>query len=636
MHRSTPPSILLFLFFSLTAQITLATEQQTIDSLKQALAEQKVRGEAIHATLYELGVEYYYEGAYSQAFENLEKALLELETSQDALWSAKILHRLGQAYLATDQYVLAIEHFLESAEFNEELERFDALATNYNQISLAFIRQRDYEQAIQFTRQAISVLSDKSDYKKVLAQTLNNLGLHFNNLGTYDSAIYYHKKAGAIYDSLGFPGEKGKAYNNVSNSYREKKDFKKALEYSLEALKLKEAAGNHLSQVFSLLLLADIYNDMNQPLKAIEFAERGLELSETHQFADRKRVALLRLSVSYELVRNYQQAHIYHKQYTLMQDSIFDQRRYRQIAALTKRYDLEKKEQQLALQASQLENQEAKIKQQRTVTLSLLAIGVLLLAITSMLILLIWSKNQRNRVISKQNIQLNELNKTKDKFFGIIAHDIRGPIIALQSVASQISFYLKKQNTEKLIDVAQQVSDTSSRLNDLLDNLLSWALLQMENVPYNPDAVNLKAVTEENLRLFHGMASNKNINLTSDIENDLFVIADEKALHAILRNLISNAIKFTKPGGNISVDAEIGNKAFVKINDTGTGMPSEKLADLFTIGNKSDVGTDGEKGTGLGLVLCKELVELNHGKIEVNSTVGKGSKFTFDLPLAAA
>ncbi|WP_273445412.1 sensor histidine kinase [Neolewinella agarilytica] len=240
------------------------------------------------------------------------------------------------------------------------------------------------------------------------------------------------------------------------------------------------------------------------------------------------------------------------------------------------------------------------------------------------------------RQIEAQNLQLQQLNATKDKFFGIIAHDIRSPIVALNGVGEQMSYYLEKGKTDKLERLADRVDGTAKRLSGLLDNLLNWALLQQGVIPYHPKAINITDAGNEIFEMFRSNAEVKNISLRLEVEEGLKVHADEAALQTILRNLVSNAIKFTPEGGSVSIGTESqGDKVFITVNDTGTGISAEKMKQLFTLEKTSEPGTAGEKGTGLGLTLVKELAELNKGSLAVSSEPLRGSEFRVGLPMAA-
>jgi signal transduction histidine kinase len=236
--------------------------------------------------------------------------------------------------------------------------------------------------------------------------------------------------------------------------------------------------------------------------------------------------------------------------------------------------------------------------------------------------------------LETQNLQLTQLNDTKDRFFGIIAHDIRGPITSLDGIGEQMSYYLKKNNTERLNLLTSQVDKTSKKLTNLLDNLLNWALMQKGTIPYTPQSLDLEEVVQENIELYAEVAAMKNIQLQNKVEKGTLAYADMSAVTTIIRNLVNNAVKFTTDGDTISINTKSEKgKIFIEINDTGTGISANKLEKIFLLNTERKQGTSGEKGSGLGLLLCKDLVKLNKGTIKAVSELGKGSTFIFSLPI---
>ena len=265
---------------------------------------------------------------------------------------------------------------------------------------------------------------------------------------------------------------------------------------------------------------------------------------------------------------------------------------------------------------------------------------ILAIALLGMLLIGAYLFNQLRKTkkqIESQNGQLQQLNATKDKFFGIIAHDIRSPIVALEGVGEQMEYYLKNNKPEKLERLAKRIDTTAKRLSSLLDNLLNWALLQQGVIPYHPKALNIKETGEQIFQMFQDNAEAKRITLDLQVEEHLTIHADESALNTILRNLVSNAIKFTPEGGKVSLSTETkDDQVFICINDTGTGISAAQLSNLFTLEKASEKGTAGEKGTGLGLTLVKELTELNKGTIKVISELQRGTQFLLGLPATSA
>lgn len=230
--------------------------------------------------------------------------------------------------------------------------------------------------------------------------------------------------------------------------------------------------------------------------------------------------------------------------------------------------------------------------------------------------------------------QLKELNATKDKFFSIIAHDLKGPIAAVQQSTEFIVDSYDDFEKEVFLDLLKDLNVSSKNLMRLLQNLLSWARAQTGRLSYNPEPFQLKHISQNVLELLEQTAKSKEIDLVNDIPDNLTVFADEQMIHTVFRNLVNNAIKYTKPGGCITLSAEQKNKnIMVSVKDTGIGIPTEHIDKLFRIDEEyTTLGTNEERGTGLGLILCKSFIEVNKGQIDVTSELEKGTQFTFTLP----
>jgi len=241
---------------------------------------------------------------------------------------------------------------------------------------------------------------------------------------------------------------------------------------------------------------------------------------------------------------------------------------------------------------------------------------------------------QQNIAIANQNQELEKLNVTKDHLFSILGHDLRKPAIAFRGISKKVNFLLKKEQYDTLSKFGDEIENEATSLIQLTDNLLNWALSQKDALSYQPMAMNGNELANEITELYKNAAVQKKIEIKQKIEKDLKVFADPNAIHTILRNLIDNAIKFTNEGGLVTLEMkDLTNETEIKISDTGVGIPNSKLQSIFELrDNKSEKGTAGEKGTGLGLHLVKELVTTNKGTIEVESEIENGTVFTIRLP----
>ncbi|MDM8523549.1 hybrid sensor histidine kinase/response regulator [Desulfococcaceae bacterium HSG8] len=246
--------------------------------------------------------------------------------------------------------------------------------------------------------------------------------------------------------------------------------------------------------------------------------------------------------------------------------------------------------------------------------------------------------------IQHQKKELAELNALKDKFFSIISHDMKNIFFHLMGSADLLAMKILDFNYDKVEKDAENIHASLQNAYRLMENLLKWSMLQTETTNFDPRNFDLRNIAMNNILFFMQNAKQKDISLSHTIQTDIPVHANPDMVDTILRNLISNAIKFTQSGGEVLVsarfskdttdtDEEWNEQVEVAVTDTGVGISKENIRKLFRIDKKyKKTGTSGERGTGLGLILCKELVEKNNGRIWVESEAGKGTKFWFTLP----
>ena len=242
---------------------------------------------------------------------------------------------------------------------------------------------------------------------------------------------------------------------------------------------------------------------------------------------------------------------------------------------------------------------------------------------------------QQKGDLEQQTKSLQELNETKDRFFSIISHDLKSPFNALLGLTELLQLERKDMSDAELGKLIDLINQSSEQAYNLVLNLLEWSRSQTNEIEFKPIQLNLTKLVYENVEFVKTPATNKGINIL--IENKLeenYVFADQNMINTVIRNLISNAIKYTE-NGEIRIKTDCSTTdCKLSISDTGIGISKESMKKLFdTNNNILAAGTKGEKGTGLGLVLCKEFIEKNQGELFVESTVNKGSTFSFSLPL---
>ncbi|HEX2865822.1 MAG TPA: PAS domain-containing sensor histidine kinase [Ignavibacteriales bacterium] len=235
----------------------------------------------------------------------------------------------------------------------------------------------------------------------------------------------------------------------------------------------------------------------------------------------------------------------------------------------------------------------------------------------------------------KNEKELKQLNESKDKFFSIIAHDLKGPFTSVLGFSEFLQNYIDELGKEDIKNFSANIYKSAKAIFNLLENLLQWSRLQSGRMEFNPGRINLNELIEENVIIYQASSLKKNIGMDFNAGREIYVNGDRNMVDAVLRNILSNSVKFTNPGGTIKIEANTHQgHAVVAVKDNGIGISKANLEKLFVLGESPlTLGTNNEKGTGLGLLLCNEFIKKNKGTINVESRIGEGTLFTFTLPL---
>jgi len=241
---------------------------------------------------------------------------------------------------------------------------------------------------------------------------------------------------------------------------------------------------------------------------------------------------------------------------------------------------------------------------------------------------------QINIQLEESEAKLKESNATKDKFFSIIGHDLKNPLFVIQSMSEILETEFDEITPEERLEFIRAIRESSKNAFSLLEDLLHWARCQTGRIDYNPEPVHLKQLAAKCISLLEAHAIKKNIHLINAVDATHILLADKFMVETVIRNLTSNALKFTPEGGTVKINSKpVDDFIQISVEDTGIGLSESDKQKLFRIDVKnSEIGRSKEKGTGLGLILCKEFVEKHGGKIWVESELGKGSQFIFTIP----
>ena len=244
------------------------------------------------------------------------------------------------------------------------------------------------------------------------------------------------------------------------------------------------------------------------------------------------------------------------------------------------------------------------------------------------------ARTKANLHLSEKYQEIKKLNYAKDTIFSIISHDVRGPIGTIKSFIDILLTNNSELDKTKLLEYLTLINHQSSSVYDTINNLLEWSNNQKDNIHYEPMHQCVNVAVENNIELLTGIAHQKKVNISNKIPSNAFAFFDSDLISTVIRNLISNAIKFTPKNGTVTINAEITDKIVtVSVSDTGVGIHPERIHSIFDKSTyESTYGTDSEKGSGLGLKICQDFIEKHNEKIWVESHIDKGSIFKFTLP----
>ncbi|MEQ9297264.1 MAG: tetratricopeptide repeat protein [Cyclobacteriaceae bacterium] len=543
----------------------------------------------------------------------------------------------------------ALIYFFRNLKMSDPTNRYEEYLSALNEIGRLYLYMNDFENSKKYFEEEIAVATEHDEEHGINAGYLN-LGCVYYEMGDFDTALELINKSYQYGIQVQDTSFQYNSLGNLAGLYFEKKDTEKAIDLQKKGLAFEIALDDKVAMIDSYANLALFHGTLTDRHQAIEYYEKSLSIGLELNVVD-KIISTYDVGIEiYDSWGDYQKA----LEISLLRYDLYDEalnlKRNNQVAEMREKYETQKKEVDIINLRKDNTLAELTIEKEKDKNLILIIVSlfVALVLIFVIFIYLQASKRkketeQRNELITDINKKLSRsqdalivANKTRDKFFALIAHDLRGPISSFQGIGRMIAYTLKKGRSENTLELIKSVDESANRINSLLDNLLKWALSQTGTLPFRPQPLDLNMALQDTLEMYEHSFSAKNITLESDMPNELWVYADHNSVSTVMRNLLGNAQKFTPDGGHVQLEGKIVNQyAEVTVTDNGVGIPPEKLAHIFNLDHqKSTMGTHGEKGTGLGLMLCEEFIAKNGGEITIQSQVGQGTSITFSLPLA--
>lgn len=569
---------------------------------------------------------------------------------RNKLYDIEFYLLLSRAYLLDNMADKSLSYGLQAMTIAKDIKNEKLIAKSAESVgNVYYFLLKDSKKSISYyTINANYYLNNEPE---VAAGILSNLGNNYYQNEQYDEALKLYQESFAINQQNQDIHGMGYSADNMGLAYRRKKEFIKAHKYFEQGFSYRLAIKGKSEIINSLNHLALSELHFNHFDRALEYGNENLKLSKELNNYDLIVEALETLVKIREKEINYKEIVLLQEQIINYHDSLSLQRNEIKAKEIAATEEFLQAEQENELLKNENLYQSTKLNFQNTV---IWITGVAGILVFIFLLIALWERQkqvaakqkiqQKNSIIetaqlqlSIQNKELVRLNAVQNQLFSIIGHDLKSPIASLLGILGLINS--KNISQAEFLQITEILAKNVENVNLLLDNLLAWSVLQQNGSVTNPQYLNLKSSVEFTIALYQEQAKNKAIQLILTIPQALEVYIDEHHLQFVLRNLVANAIKFTKPNGTISINTQsefLENQKFVRIciTDTGVGMSETQLATLFgTKANFSTEGTAGEKGTGLGLKFCKDFIQANNGTLTVESIVGKGSTFCVRLPM---
>ena len=501
----------------------------------------------------------------------------DLQTGDDDRLSSS-LNNLATLYLGNRQPEMAEKYILRAIEIEQQLDRPRKLATRFGIASEIYTALGQYEKAVEMGEKAYR-LDIEGERELQAAKRLSQIAAAYEGWNKIDQAETYIRQAIGLLQKHNEQVSLTISYNLLGRVLRQKRAFHEAQTSLLKAAAMAEQTKNSIQLLKAYDELAELL-EPDLPREALNYKKR-----------------------SYDLQRK-----------------IFREESERQMNNFSVQYETAEKELHIQKQQSEIEQ----TKQHRT----LFAVStVFALLLCGMLYLLLRQRHKRNR-------QLAESNATKDKLFSIISHDLKAPVIAQKATLDALIANYNAYETDALLDYLERFRMASESQMELLQNLLSWAQVQTGRAKFSPLPFDITQTIVETADLYAISAENKNIRITTEMPERCYVIGDRGMIATVLRNLINNAVKFSHPDSEIHISlVSKRTSVLISVKDSGTGMTEAQVETIRggAVSGISSAGTQGEKGSGLGLIICKDFLRRNGSRLVIESRKGEGTRMSFEL-----
>jgi len=568
---------------------------------------------------------------------------------------ARSLVNIGFVYDRSDKKTQAVNCYEEALKIFRKLDYKKGINQCITNLGAIYFDLKEYKSADNYFQQVLDNVQETPSTQLALGNALFCLAGSRWRLGDYKKSMELYKKSLAIQEKIG--DINGLALTNwgMSQLFVDRKEYKKAISYLDIAITNNKKLKNSYQECAMLLTLTDAYLGLKDYDKADETANLALTRAKETDSKIPVSLALNKLSKVKTEKKDYESALSFKSQYIAVNDSLETTKTTKEVILS----DLHR----VNIDNKNLEKRNETISAKITDYVIAIAIITTLLVLLAILLVLYYKRNAEKKaansllqnqkqeiaevneelsalneelktqmeIVFAQNLELEKLNQVKNKFFSIVSHDLRGPINNLRML-----FEMYRQgnlNEDELTALFSRLEDTTYTTASFLDNLLEWSKNQLGGIVVNPSLVDLQQVVAHNIKLVDSQIKLKSIKVSNQVNEGSIAFVDLNMVHVVIRNLLSNAIKFCRGGDEVMFEAKRENdKLICTIRDTGPGINEVDKENLFNLAHKPTIGTSGEKGFHIGLILCKDMIAQNHGELRVESTLGEGTTFFITLP----
>ncbi len=597
--------------------------------------------------LYYVGKYLETKGDFKDASGYYEKALAIGRDVRDDRLLVLILTSRGKNYISEGKMSLALQYYLEAFQLSEKLHDDLLYAQASSHLGSLYSLLNQYDKALEYDQKAFDRRGDLNNPEGI-AKSCNNIGILFRKLGRSDSALAYFQQALDLCRQTHYKKGLVKALTNIGILYSDLNEDEQAFRFLDTAFAISNQAGFGFGIASSSLYLANLYKKKGKLARALSYYRLSLSRLSSTDYDEMLQDVYQGLYECYSSMGDYRTALQYHVLLLDTQKRLLNVESARQLAVLNISFDLERKVKDNEVLRADNELKESLIKRKTIlIWLIVIALGFSLVVCVSVYNRLYVKKaanrklEELNMTVTDQNTKLALLNeklelanREKDKFFSIIAHELRNPLYWFQNLSEVLSKKFREMPADKVQKSLCALDESAKNAFHLMDNLLQWSRSKLNRIHPRKGEYSLGQVVLDTAEMYQTILQYKEIGFYNEVPAAHMIYADADLLGCVIRNLLSNAIKYTPVGGSIGIFCHMVDGAVeVEVRDSGAGIVPKEAENVFSDAIVSRDGLLQEKGSGIGLKLCKEFVELNGGRIWARSFPGVGSSFFFTVPV---